>query len=34
LRHRFNATAPSYAFEISSVQEQTEPQAIDVPDWV
>jgi hypothetical protein len=34
LRHRFNATAPSYAFEISSVQEQAEPQPIEVPDWV
>ena len=34
LRHRFNATAPSYAFEISSVQGQTEPMAIEVPDWV
>jgi len=34
LRHRFNATAPSHAFEISSVQEQAEPQAIEVPDWV
>ena len=34
LRHRFNATAPSYAFEVSSVQGQVEPQAIEVPDWV
>jgi len=34
LRHRYNQTAPTYAFEISSVQEQAEPQAIEVPDWV
>ena len=34
LRHRFNATVPSYAFEISSVQGQTEPIVIEVPDWV
>jgi hypothetical protein len=34
LRPRFNATAPTYAFEISSVQGQAEPQAIEVPDWV
>ncbi len=34
LRHRFNATASVYAFEISSVQGQVEPQAIEVPDWV
>jgi len=34
LRHRFNETAPSYAFEISSVQGNTEPLAIEVPDWV
>lgn len=34
LRHRFNATAPSFAFEISSVQGQTAPIAIEVPDWV
>ena len=34
LRHRFNETSPSYAFEISSVQEQAQPQIIEVPDWV
>lgn len=34
LRHRYNQTAPTYAFEISSVQEQAQPQAIEVPDWV
>jgi hypothetical protein len=34
LRHRFNATSPSFAFEISSVQGQTTPIAIEVPDWV
>ncbi len=34
LRPRFNATSPSFAFEISSVQGQTEPIPIEVPDWV
>jgi hypothetical protein len=34
LRHRFNTTAPSYAFEISSIEGRVEPQAIEVPDWV
>ena len=34
LRHRYNQTAPTYAFEISSVQEQAQPQTIEVPDWV
>jgi hypothetical protein len=34
LRHRFNATSPSYAFEISSLQGQTEPTPIEVEDWV
>ena len=34
LRHRYNQTAPSYAFEISSIQEHAQPQAIEVPDWV
>jgi hypothetical protein len=34
LRHRFNATAPSYAFEISSLQGQTQPIPIEVEDWV
>jgi hypothetical protein len=34
LRHRFNETSPSYAFEISSIQEETQPQPIEVPDWV
>ena len=34
LRHRFNATAPSFAFEISSVQGQTQPVPIEVEDWV
>jgi hypothetical protein len=34
LRHRFNETSPSYAFEISSIQEKIQPQPIEVPDWV
>jgi len=34
LRHRFNETSPSYAFEISSIQEYAQPQTIEVPDWV
>ena len=34
LRHRYNQTTPTYAFEISSLQEQTQPQTIEVPDWV
>ena len=34
LRHRYNQTAPTYAFEISSIQEHAQPQAIEVPDWV
>ena len=34
LRHRFNGTAPSYAFEISSIQGKVEPQVIEIPDWV
>ena len=34
LRQRYNQTAPTYAFEISSIQEQAQPQAIEVPDWV
>ena len=34
LRHRYNQTAPTYAFEISSLQERAQPQAIEVPDWV
>jgi len=34
LRHRYNQTAPSYAFEISSIQEHAQPQAIEVPDWI
>jgi hypothetical protein len=34
LRQRYNHTAPTYAFEISSIQEHTQPQAIEVPDWV
>ena len=34
LRPRFTASRPAYAFEISSVTEQGEPHAIDVPDWV
>lgn len=34
LRPRYNQTAPTYAFEISSVQGQTQPQPIEIPDWV
>jgi hypothetical protein len=34
LRHRFNATSPSFAFEISSLQGQTQPVSIEVEDWV
>jgi len=34
LRHRFNETRPSYAFEISSVEEGTEPHPIELPDWI
>ncbi len=34
LRYRYNQTVPIYAFEISSVQEQAQPQTIEVPDWV
>ena len=34
LRPRYNQTAPTYAFEISSVQGQAQPHAIEVPDWV
>jgi hypothetical protein len=34
LRHRFDNTAPTYAFEISSIQGQAEPVAIEIPDWV
>jgi len=34
LRPRYNTTAPTYAFEISSIQGQAEPQAIEIPDWV
>lgn len=34
LRHRFNETRSSYAFEISSVEGQDQPHAIEVPDWV
>jgi len=34
LRHRFTELRPSYAFEISSVQGQQEPNSIEVPDWV
>jgi len=34
MRQRYNQTAPTYAFEISSIQEQAQPQAIEVPDWV
>lgn len=34
LRHRYNATAPSFAFEIPSLQGQTQPIPIDVEDWV
>jgi len=34
LRHRFDALAPSYAFEISSLDANNEPMAIEVPDTV
>ena len=34
LRHRLDESAPTYAFEISSIQGQAEPEAIEVPDWV
>ena len=34
LRHRFTEARSSYAFEISSVEAQEEPHAIEVPDWV
>ena len=34
LRERYNQTAPIYAFEIFSIQERAQPQAIEVPDWV
>jgi hypothetical protein len=34
LRHRFDALAPSYAFEISSLDANSEPVAIEVPDTV
>ena len=34
LRHRFNATSPSFAFEISSLQGQTQPVPVEVEDWV
>ena len=34
LRHRYNQTTPTYAFEISTIQEQAQPQAFEVPDWV
>jgi hypothetical protein len=34
LRERYNQTTPTYAFEISSIQKQTQPQAIEVPDWI
>lgn len=34
LRNRFNQTSPTYAFEISSIQEQTQPKSIAVEDWV
>ena len=34
LRHRYNQTAPTYAFEISSLQEHAQPHTIQVPDWV
>lgn len=34
LRHRFNATSPSFAFEISSLQGQTQPTPIEVEDWI
>jgi hypothetical protein len=34
LRHRFDELAPSYAFEISSVDADSEPVAIEVPETV
>lgn len=34
LRHRFDALAPSYAFEISSVDANSEPAAMEVPETV
>jgi hypothetical protein len=34
LRHRFDALAPSYAFEISSIDANSEPVAIEVPETV
>jgi hypothetical protein len=34
LRHRFDEPAPSYAFEISSLDAGSEPVAIEVPDTV
>jgi len=34
LRHRFNATSPSFAFEISSLQGQTQPVPVEVENWV
>jgi len=34
LRHRFNETQPSYAFEIPSLSMHEEPHLIEVPDWV
>jgi hypothetical protein len=34
LRHRFDALAPSYAFEIPSLDANSEPVAIEVPEAV
>jgi hypothetical protein len=34
LRQRYNQTAPTYTFEISSIQEHAQPEAIEVPDWI
>ncbi len=34
LRHRYNQTAPTYAFEISSIQGRAQPQAIEAPNWI
>ncbi|MEM3403120.1 MAG: hypothetical protein QXJ17_01000 [Nitrososphaeria archaeon] len=34
LRHRFNETRPSYAFEIPSIEGGTEPHPIELPDWI
>lgn len=34
LRHRFNETQSSYAFEISSVEGGLQPHPIELPDWV